>query len=297
VYPSRPIRLILANTAGTPGDVMMKIINPRMARVLGQPVEMEYMPGPGMRRGFEHTALHAPADGYTMVLAVVPSLASLPLGVRNLPFDPLRDLPPVINLAEMRYVFGSSATKGWRTLDELKAACKAHPGRYTFGAPGSIVRLQTEALLHDLGLSVRHVAFTGGGDSYLPALRDGGIDMGLVGISMAVEFGDRYRVLAMEGRHRSSAYPDAATFAELGMPYVRGLSYSLNVRAGTPADAVARLHAAATDALAEAEVKSQLGRLGYELTGGSTQNAITHLDETARHFAALAKRVDFQPQN
>ncbi|MBM3347432.1 MAG: hypothetical protein FJY55_13190, partial [Betaproteobacteria bacterium] len=108
-YPARPLRYIVPYGPGATLDIVARTMAPEMGRALGQPMVVENKPGADAIIGLEHVAKQSPADGYTVTIAAVAGLATLPLTAKSLRFDPLKDLPPVIGMVEGAYIFGSSA--------------------------------------------------------------------------------------------------------------------------------------------------------------------------------------------
>jgi tripartite-type tricarboxylate transporter receptor subunit TctC len=294
-YPGRPIRYVVPNTPGVIVDLVARVMAAEMTKGLGQPMVVENRPGGNYVVGFEHVARQAPADGYTVVSVLVPSMAILPVTAKGLSFDPLKDLLPVIGLAEGKYVFGVAAMQPWKTLAELAAAAKAAPGKFNFGESSPPVYLLAEFLLSGLGASVTHIPYSSGG-GYLQALLAGEVHMGFVGEGSAIGFGDKFRVLGVTGANRSPAYPNVPTFRELGHPAIPGLSLSLNVRSGTPKAITDRLYAAAAKALQSPEVKAQFAKLQLEATGQPGDAAAKALAEEAKMYSDVAARIGFKPQ-
>ena len=294
-YPTKPIRYVVPNTPGVIVDIVARVMAAEMTKTLGQPMVVENKPGGNYVVGFEYVAKQAPADGYTVVSVLVPSMAILPVTARGLSFDPLRDLPPVIGIAEGKYVFGVGAAQPWKTLAELAAAAKAAPGKFNFGESSPPVYLLAELLLSGVGASVTHIPYSSGG-GYLGALIAGEVQMGFVGEGSAIGFGEKFRVLGVTGTNRSPAYPNVPTFRELGHPSIPGLSLSLNVRAGTPKAATDRLAAAAQKALQTPEVKAQFAKLQLEVTGQSADVAAKALADEAKMYSDVAARIGFKPQ-
>jgi tripartite-type tricarboxylate transporter receptor subunit TctC len=294
-YPSKPIRFIVPNTPGTVSDLAGRIVVPEMSKALGQPIVVENKAGAGQVIGLEYVAKQMPPDGYNIAVVSVSTMAIMPMTVKELRFDPLRDLPPVIGLIEGRYLLGSSSTQPWKTFAEMIDHARANPGKLNYGSPSTGVRLPTEAMLRALKLNVVHVPYNGGGP-YLNALVAGEVQMGLVAESQAAAFGERFRVLAVTGSQRLAALRDVPTFVELGLPQITGLSFSLNVAAGTPGAVINVLHAAAARALQQADVKAQFAKIQMEVTGHSPEAAARNLASEARMFADIARDLGLQPQ-
>lgn len=293
-FPSRPIRFVVPYGAGATLDLVARVVGQEMARILAQPVVVENKPGADAIIGFEYVAKQMPADGYTIMIAAVSGLATLPLTVKGLRFDPLSDLPPVLGLVEGKYILTVSTQLPVRTFAEFVAHARANPGKLNFGASSTTVRLQTEALLRELGLNVTYVPYRSG-PTYIQAIETGEIQMGFVAEGSAMAMGDKARVLAVTGADRSANFRDVPTFVELGLPSIRGVSYSLNVRAGTPRAAWDKLQATATQALQQREVRAQLLKMGLDPVAQPAEAAAKRLAEEARLFGDVARKAGIQP--
>ncbi len=294
-YPARPVRIVVPVAPGAGADIIARSIAPGMSQSLGQPIIIENKPGAASLLGYEHVARQVPADGYTGIIAAVSGLAILPLITKDLRFDALKDLPPVIGLAEVRLIFGSPAKAPWKSLEEMVAYARANPGRLNYGSSNASVRFWMDVLVRELGINVVHVPYRES-SAYFQALVSGEIQMGLVSPSSALPMGDRFRALAVTGERRSAASPDVRTLAELGHPRIQGVGYSLNVRLGTPAVAIEKLHAAASRALQQQEVRAQLANIHVDIGGGSTEAASKRLSDEAAIFAEIAKVSNIQPE-
>jgi tripartite-type tricarboxylate transporter receptor subunit TctC len=294
-FPSKAIRMIVTNSPGTTPDTVARTVATEMSKFVGQPVVVENKPGANSTIGYEYVAKQAPADGHTIALVGVSELANLPWVVKNLRFDPLKDLPPFIGLAEGRLIFGTSASHSWKTFQELAAHAKANPGKLNFGAPTSQVRFPMQVLLQDLGADVTYIAYSGGGP-YILALATGEIHMGLIGEAAAISLGDKLRVLAVTGRQRSPSRPEVPTLAELGHPRIQGLAFSLNAAQGIPKAAQERLHAAAARALQQPDLRERFSKIGLEIQSERPEAAAKSLADGAKMSADVAKRLGIQPQ-
>jgi tripartite-type tricarboxylate transporter receptor subunit TctC len=125
----------------------------------------------------------------------------------------------------------------------------------------------------------------------------GDVHMGFQGESTAVSYGDKFRVLAVTGTTRTSRFPDAPTFRELGIEGMPGLQYSLNLRAGTPSAIVDRLQATATQVLQDAEVRALFAKNLYDVVPDtSAQAAAQSFAEHVKLFGDVAKRIGLQPE-
>ncbi len=294
-YPNKAVRFVVPYGAGATLDLVARVVGQELAKILGQAVVIENKPGADAMIGFEYVAKQVPADGYTIVIAAVSGLATLPLTSKSLRFDPLKDLPPVVGMVEGKYILTTPATFSAKTFAEFVAMAKASPGKLNYGASSTTVRLQTDALMRELGLNVVYVPYRSG-PNYIQALATNEIQLGFMSESSAISIADRSRVLAVTGARRSEAFPNAPTFAELGMPGVMGVAYSLNLRAGTPKPIVDRLQAATQQALRVPEVRTALAKMGLDAVAQSSEVAAKRLADEARMFAEVAKRAGIKPE-
>lgn len=294
-YPNKPVRFIVPSAPGAAADILARTIAPGMSQILGQPVVVENKTGAGSLIGFEYVAKGVPADGYTGIIAAVTGLAILPVISKDLRFDPLKDLQPVINLAEARLIFGSPSTAPWKTLAELVAHAKANPGKLNHGGSNVTVRFWNDALIRDLGLNVLYVPYKDSG-AYYRGLTANEIQMGFAAESSAISMGDKFRALATTGAQRNPNAKDVPTLAELGHPQIFGVGYALNMPAATPKAALEKLHDAAAKSLQQPDANTRLKNIGLTPDGGSMDAAVKRLAEEASVLAKIAKATGFQMQ-
>ena len=294
-YPSRPIKYIVADAPGTTGDTIGRILAPEMTKAIGQPVIIENKPGAGNRIGFEYVAKLQPADGYTFAAVTVETLALLPVTAKNIPFDPLKDLPPFMVIGDARLVFASSSSSTWKNFAELVANIKANPGKLNYGASAPVVRFPMEALIGALGVNVVHIPYATAA-SFTQSLVAGDIQMGFVGELPARALGGKLRVLAVTGDQRRAPFLDVPTFVELGHPQIPDVSYSFNARDGTPKSATDKLYMAAQQALKLPEVRASFEKIGFNVNEKPAGAAVNMLAQRAKLFAEIAKRVGVQPE-
>ena len=292
-FPVKAIRIIVPSTPGTSSDVVARVLAPSMSKVLGQPIFVENKAGAEMTNAFDYVAKQMPADGYTLVTASSTNLAMLSLNAKDLRFDPLNDLPPLIGVVETRLVVGSSAVVPWKTFGELVTHAKASPGKLNYGASSPSIHLLMEMIVRKSGLDITHIPYTGGA-AYIQALASGAdIHLGSISEPIALGLGEKFRVLAVTGEKRSAKMPGAPTLAELGFPNIPGLPYSVNIRAGTPAPVVQKLYAAASHSLQQPEVRALFEKGNYVVTNESPETAAKALAEQAVLFSELVRQFGF----
>lgn len=295
-WPSRPIHMIVPESPGSTPDTTARLLAPEMARILGQPVVIENRPGAGQMIGLEYVAKRAPADGYTVVLSSASNLAILPVTVKALRFDPLKELPPVIGLAEGRLLLASPVKMPWKTATELIAHGKANPGKINFGSSNPIVRLSSEAFLRGTGIEATLIPYSGTGP-YFQALAAGeDIHMGFLSVASALTLGERIRVLAATGETRREPFLDVPTFNELGLPQIIGLGWTLNVPVGTPPAVIEALHGAASAALKSTDVRAHIRKVHLDITDQPPDVAARKLADNGKLFAEIARNIGFRPE-
>jgi tripartite-type tricarboxylate transporter receptor subunit TctC len=291
----KPIRFIVPNTPGTIPDIVARLIGPEVSKNLAQPVVIENKPGAGQIVGYEYVAKQVPADGYTVLTANGLDLAGLPITAKDLRFDPLKDLTPVIGLVEGRFFLSSSSEFPWKTFAEFVSYARANPGKLNYGTSSTIPRVQMEALIRELGLNIVHIPYSGGGPA-VQGLVAGQVQLGFLAESQVNSLGGKIRTLAVTGDARSKNFPDVPTFRELGYPQLRGVSMLLNVPAGTPKAAIDKLHAAASKALQQADVRARFEKAGFDVVEQSPEAAAKSLVEASRFFAEVARKAGIQPE-
>jgi len=173
-YPTRPIRFIVPFAPGGSNDFTARLMAPRMAARLGQPVVIETRSGAGGMTGVD-VAAKAPADGYTVALGTTGAIVIGPSLTRNPPFVAERDLAPITLAINVQVPIVVPAQSSYRSLQELLAAAKAQPGKITFGSSGTggMPHLAGELLNQVAGVQMVHVPYRGGGPVGTAAGRSG----------------------------------------------------------------------------------------------------------------------------
>ncbi|MBR0681198.1 hypothetical protein GXW74_11945 [Roseomonas eburnea] len=262
----RPIRLVIAFPPGGSTDILGRLIAPRMSELLGATVTPENRSGASGAVGAGHVAQSAP-DGTTLLLDSGGQSVN-PFLLRGLAFDYVRDLAPVTLLATLPLLLVARAEFGVATLAELLARLRADPAQARYGSVGVGARthLAMAALLRRAGIAGEHVPYRGGADQVAGLLR-GDVPMGFTSIALAAPLlrDGRIRALAVSSAARSPVYRDLPTVAEQGFPgFAMGDWLGLLVAAGTPASVVARLAAAAADAVNQPALRPRLADLGLQ---------------------------------
>jgi tripartite-type tricarboxylate transporter receptor subunit TctC len=266
-YPSRPITLIAPTSPGGPPDTIGRILGERMKATLGQPVIVENVTGAGGSLGVQRVARSAP-DGYTVSIGHLNSHVFTG-AVYNLSFDLLKDLAPVTLLTSAPMVFVARSGFPPNSVKELIDWMKQHPKGAAFGSVGigGPAKVWASDFQKKLGIEFQFVPYRGAA-AIVQDLIAGQIDLGCVEASNVVAHlgGGKIKPYAVLSAARWAAAPDIATIDEAGLPgFQMTFWHGLWVPAGTPPDAIAKLAAAAADALADPTVRARLAQAGQDV--------------------------------
>ncbi|MCC6790840.1 MAG: tripartite tricarboxylate transporter substrate binding protein, partial [Thermomicrobiales bacterium] len=212
-YPSRPVRLIVAQSAGSALDTIARIATPKVASLLGQQIVIDNRGGAGGVIGIELAARAVP-DGYTLLLGASSSMIVSRFAYRSLSFDVLTDFDAVTNLVNADAILVTNNALPVKTLKELVALAKAQPGKLNIGSAGvgSSSHLSGTLFVTMAGLDVIQVPYKGGGPA-VAALIAGEIQFYVSPVAAVVSHikAGRLRALAITSTKRSPLLPDLAT--------------------------------------------------------------------------------------
>jgi tripartite-type tricarboxylate transporter receptor subunit TctC len=287
-YPSRPITIVAPTTAGGPPDTIARILSDRMKASLGQPVIVENVTGAGGSLGVQRVARSAP-DGYTVSIGHLNSHVFTG-AVYNLSFDLLKDLAPVTMLTSAPMVFVVRSGFPPNNLRELVAWMKEHPKGASFGSVGvgGPAKVWATDFQNKIGIEFQFVPYRGAA-AIVQDLIAGQIDIACVEASNVVAHlqGGKIKSYAVLSKTRWSAAPDIPTIDEAGAPdFYMTFWHGLWVPRGTPQDAIAKLDAAAVDALADPTVRARLAQVGQDIVPREQQ---TPEALAAHHKAEIEK--------
>ena len=284
-YPERAIRVIVPFPPGGSTDVFLRILAPRLTELLGQPVVIENKAGAAGVIGFD-AAAKAPKDGYTVGIVLTGYVIAPLLPGASMPFDPAKDLVPVIWLGKSPNVLSVPAAHPAKDIAALLALARAKPGTLTIGhaGNGTSVHLTAELFARHAGLDLVIVPYKGGGP-VVADLTTGHLDMGFNQLTTVLAHirGGSLRPVALAAERRSPTAPDVPTLDEAGVPGVHTTEwYGAMVPAGTPPEVIRRLNTAFDTALRDPTVVARCRDLALEIEGGAPE----------RFSALLASEVD-----
>ena len=293
---AQPIKVIAPTTPGSTADLMARIVFQQVGVQLGQAVVVENRGGAGTTTGMNAVAKSAP-DGYTLLVNST-SYVVVASTYAKLPYDPYADMIGVALLAQFPVVVLSSLK--YKTMAELVTAGRLNPSALTFGTLGlgSSGHLATERLMRAAKFTGTQVPFRGTAEA-ITELIAGRLDMysGVVPNAGDLSRAGEINVLGIEGRKRSTFFPDVPTTIEAGFPdsdynFWMG-SY---MPAKTPRAIVQRLNAEVRTALADKAVRSRIGQLGGKIETMLVDEFNAFIDKERNSNAEIVKLIGFKPQ-
>jgi len=270
----------------------MRVLGEQLRKSMPQPVVIENRAGADGNIGTDFIAKSAP-DGYTIGVAMGGPVAIGKQLFPGLPYDPEKDLAPVIFTTESPLVLVVNPAVKAQTVKELLALAKANPSGYNIAVSGngSTQHFLSEMLNMEGGVKMQLIPYKGGG----PALTDvvgGQVQMAWAVLPAALPFvqSGKLRALAVSSKTRSTHLPNVPTMIEAGYPNIVGTSWNgIIVPAGTPKDVVDRLNAAFAEALKDPEVKAKLSTMGMDAVGGSPAEFGAFIRDEGKKWGGVIK--------
>ena len=289
-YPDKPIRLVVPYTPGGGADTNSRMLAQPMSAILGQPIVMENRPGASGVVG-AMAVLQAPADGYTVFFDAFPYAVNAVM--RNLPFDPVKDMIPVSQAINMPLILVVPAASPFKTLQDLVDFAKTNPDKLDYGSygAGGAAHLAAELLQRDAGIKWTHVPYKGGAQAIADVLagRLGGYFSNPITALPHLKSG-KLRALGTTGATRMEAIPEVPTLEELGYPGFRVVEWNgFFVAKGTPPSAIERLAKTVNEATKDPAVKARMGSMGIEPVGNTPEQFTTFLQGEIKQWRALVQ--------
>lgn len=295
-FPARPMRLVLPGPPGNVTDLMARVLSKSAGDQVGQPIVVENKPGGATIIATEAVAKSKP-DGYTLLMISAPYVTN-PGMFDKLPFDPLRDLSPLILVSENGFLIAVNEQQPYRTFKELIEASRKISGGIDYATPGigTMMHLTGQLMNAEYGTNFNNVAFRGSAQAvqnvaaaHVPMIIDP------IATNLAMIKQGRIRPLAVTHSTRQPELPDVPTLRELGFGNVEVKSFSgFMLPAGTPRPVVVKLNGAFNTAIKDPEIRKQLST--QFLVGGSPEEFGAMLKREIERWTPLIRQLGIKPE-
>ena len=291
-FPARPVTLTVGFAPGGATDLAARIIAQKLSENIGQSVVVENKPGAGGNIAAQHIAT-APPDGYTIHLSSVGPLTVAPHMVRNLGYDPRRDIAPITMGVVFPNVFVVPASLPAKTLADFVALAKQKPGQLSYGSSGigGAGHLSGELFKQRAGIDIVHIPYKGGG----PAMSDllaGRIAMYPGPPSTVAPHIDKgeLRAIATTGAQRSPAMRNVPTVAESGYPGFEATNWYAFVAPGkTPRDILDFWNRELVKALKDPQVSAELAKHGLDPAPGTREELTAYMERESAKWGNVVR--------
>lgn len=264
-YPARPIRMVVAQAAGGPTDIVTRMFSTKLSELLGQQIVVDNRPGAGGSVAGDIVA-RAPADGYTLIAAANGTLAIAPNFIK-LPYSVDKDLAPVALIGNSPLALMVNPGLAATSVKELIALARARPATINFGSSGqgATSHLAGEMFKMMAGINITHVPYKGAGPALVGVVA-GEIQMLISGLSSGLPYikSRQLRALGVTSAKRMPVLPEVPAIAETVPGYEAGSWYAVLTRAGTPRAIIERLNRESVNTVNSPELHSRLLAAGVD---------------------------------
>jgi tripartite-type tricarboxylate transporter receptor subunit TctC len=293
-YPAKPVHMIIPFAPGGASDFVGRIMQPRLAELLGQPIIVENRAGASGNIGLE-AAAKAPADGYTIFLGNVGTISVNPAVFPKLGINPLADFIAVTQVVDVPSVLVANPSFAPGSVKQFVAYAKANPGKLNYASPGSgsLNRLEMELLRLKEKLDMVHVPYKGGAGPAVAGLMGGETHIMFTTAASALGqvHGGKLKLLAVTSAKRMEQVPSAPTMVESGYAdFVTGSWQGVFVPVGAPREVVERLYKDVVQTMADRDVGERLAKGGaYVVTSASPQAFAQFVAGETKRWAQVVK--------
>ncbi|MBP6899338.1 MAG: tripartite tricarboxylate transporter substrate binding protein [Burkholderiaceae bacterium] len=291
-WPAKPIRYVVPFAPGGTTDILARLVGPKLAIALGQPVVIENKAGAGGVLGADSVAKAAP-DGYTILGSTIATQAINPALNPKIPYNAARDFAPVTMIGATSNAVVVPASSPFKTIQELIAHARKNPGRLSFSSAGTGTsqHMGGELMKQMAGTFIVHIPYRGSG----PAVQDviaGQVDFGidtLVTTAPHIKAGT-LRALAVTADKRVKGFDSVPTIAESGVSGYHVVSWqTVHAPAGTPKEIVARLQTEIARILQQPDIRQRLDALGLEPSGMASEELAAFENRERAKWSGVVK--------
>jgi len=298
-YPAKPIKFVIPYPPGGMADTYARTLGQALSERVGQPVVAENKPGGSLIIGTE-AAAKSPADGYTLLLASVSSLALNASAFKKLPYDPVKDFSPIAMTFQLPLFLMVNADLPVKSVKELIAHAKANPGKLSFASlgHGSSLHIAGETFKSMAGIDILHVPYKGT-TTALPDLINGRVSMIFDGGAFLPQVqAGKVRLLAVTSSQRLDSLPDVPTMAESGLAgYDLSFWFGVVAPGGTPKPIVDRLSREINEITRNPAFRARMANFNnMQLTSGSPEQLAEQIKGDILLWQKLLKDAGVAPQ-
>jgi tripartite-type tricarboxylate transporter receptor subunit TctC len=300
-YPSRPVRMLIPFAPGGASDFIGRILQPKLAEVLGQQVVAENRPGASGNIGVELAARATP-DGYTFLLGNVSAMGINPSMFPNFPIRSTRDFIPITLVVDVPGAFGVHGGLPVNNMAEFIAYAKERPGKLNYGSAGygSAQRMALEFFMSKAGIKMTHVPYKGGAGAATIATISGEVAATMVTTASLVPHAasGKIKVLAVVAKKRVAPLPNVPTMIELGYPELSlGSWQGIYVPKGTPQPIVDKLFKVFTQVVHDPWVGERYDKVSaHQITSDSPQEFAAFMRDQVAFWGKVIKDIGIKTQ-
>jgi tripartite-type tricarboxylate transporter receptor subunit TctC len=297
-WPSKPIKIIIPFPPGNTTDIMARLIGPKIAERLGQPIIVENRPGASGMLGLDYVAKAAP-DGYILAAGQGGNMVVLPHTSKNIPYDALKDFVPIAVSTTNYLGIVAYPEVPFKSVGEMISYAKANPGKLTVATngEGGFPHLAFEHLRVMGGFTFTHVPYKGSAaiaTDVIGGQVQVGID-GITGLAPHVRSG-RLRLLAITNRARVPLWPDTPTAGEAVPGYESGGWFGYVAPARTPRNIILRMNEEINRAIVLPDISEKLVGAGLIIVTESPEYFASLIKSDYAKYGKLTRDIGFQPQ-
>lgn len=297
-FPNRPIRIVVAFSAGGANDAVARTLGQRLADVFGQQVIIDNRPGANGNIGAEFVAKSRP-DGYTTLMAFDATMAINPWVFKKPPFDSVRDFAPIGKVDAFPLILVAHPSLPANSMKELIALAMRSPGiDYSSAGHASTGHLSMILMQEQARIQLTHIAYKGGSQALVDTI-GGQIPMLITAISTAQAHFQtgKLKPLGVTSAKRHPSAPGVPAFAEAGLPGYNVVSWhGLVAPAGTPKEVIARLNVETVKALATPEMKERFAALGFDPAGSTPEHFAAEIKADLARWGEIVKRTGLRAE-
>ncbi len=295
-YPGKSVRVIVPFAAGGATDIVARVVAQKLGETWGQQVVVDNRAGAGGNIGGELAAKSTP-DGYTLFMTSGSIITANQHIYKKMPFDPAKDLVPVINVANGPQVLIVTPTFPPKTVKELIALAKAHPREISYGSAGfgSQTHLAAENFLYAAKIEIVHIPYKGEAPAIVDTMA-GQVPFSTPNLAAAINYVQqkKLRALGVTSKQRSPQLPDVPAVAET-VPGFENLGwFGFVVPTGTPKDVIDKIYRDTAKALEAPDIKSRFDGLGMAPVGSNPAEFGKYIREETERWAKIVRERKLQ---